>query len=173
MADSTTAAPAPADPDATVRAETLANTAITVVIAAAVTWLLFRGQSSIPALAPPPGGIFGILPATFNFTLLATIVLTLVIRARVRRGRVHHWPAGRPLPARWLPRNLVLRGVAFAAATTSLLVPTTFLLVRGGIAARLLPAQWSFGGMLALFCVYFGLLAFLITPAVVRRALAD
>jgi hypothetical protein len=96
-----------------------------------------------------------------------------VIRGRVRRGRVHRWPAGRPLPASWLPRNVVLRGVAFAAAMTLALVPATFLLVRGGIAAGVLPAAWPFGAMLALFCAYFGLLAYLVTPPVVRRALAD
>jgi hypothetical protein len=173
MPATTTAAPAPADPDATVRTETLANTAITVVLAAAIAWLMFRGQSQIEALAPPPGGIFGIVPGTFNFTLLVTIVLTLVIRGRVRRGRAQRWPAGRPLPATWLPRNVVLRGLAFAAAMTLTLVPATFLLVRGGIAAGVLPAAWPFGAMLALFCAYFGLLAYLVTPPVVRRALAD
>jgi hypothetical protein len=170
---STTERTGPAEPDAMVRNETVANTVITVVLAAAITWALFHGQSTIPALAPPPGGIFGLLPGTFNFTLLVTIVLTLVIRGRVRRGGVGRWPTGRAVPLRWLPANVVLRGLVLAAVVTLVLVPATFLLVRAGIGAGVLPYEWSFAGMLLLFCAYFGLLALWVTPVIVRRALAD
>jgi hypothetical protein len=170
---STTERTGPADPDAMVRDETVANAVITVVLAAAIVWALFHGQSAIRALAPPPGGIFGLLPGTFNFTLLVTVVLTLVIRARVRSGRVGRWPTARAVPLRWLPANVVLRGFALAAVATIAFVPATLLLVRAGIGAGVLPAEWSFAGMLLLFCAYFGVLALWVTPVIVRRALAD
>jgi hypothetical protein len=170
---STTERMAPGDPDAMVRNETVANTAITILLAAAIVWALFHGRAAIPALAPPPGGIFGLLPGTFNFTLLVTIVLTLVVRGRVRKGRVGRWAPGRAVPLRWLPANVVLRGLALAALATLAFVPATYLLVRAGIGTGVLPAEWSFGAMLLLFCAYFGLLALWVTPVVVRRALAD
>jgi len=168
-----TANVAPRDPAATVRTETVANTVATVVIASVLVWLLFGGQSEIPALAEPPGGIFGIVPGTFNFTLLVTLVLTLVIRARVRRGVAAPVPRTAPARFAWLPANVVLRALALAAATTLLFVPATFALVWAATAAGLLPSTWSFAGMLAFFDVYFVLVALAITPAIVWRALRD
>jgi hypothetical protein len=160
-----------ADPMRMVRTETAINTVATVVIAGAISWLLFRGQDSIPALAAPPGGIFGIVPGTFNFTLLVTLVLTLVIRGRLRAGRVRRLPpAG--IVAR-LPRHAFARALVLAAATTLAFVPLTFALVRAGIGAGLLTNSWSFAGMLAFFCAYFAVVALAVTPLIVRRALAD
>lgn len=159
------------DPLRMVRTETVANTIATVVIAAVIAWLMFGGQPSITALAAPPGGIFGIAPGTFNFTLLVTLVLTSVIRGRVRRGRVGRLPVS-GLAAR-LPRHLLLRAVALATVTTVAFVPLTFGLVRAGIGAGVFPAAWSFAAIVAFFCAYFALVSLVVTPPIVRRALAD
>ncbi|HRX89743.1 MAG TPA: hypothetical protein P5528_09880 [Steroidobacteraceae bacterium] len=165
---------APAEQAAMVRRETVANTLATIVIAAVLTWLIFRGQASIEPLAAAPDGIFGILPGTFNFTLLVTIVLSLVIRARVRRGAV-----GRLAPGEGsrvgaaLPGNVLLRGIVLALIVTLLFVPLTYGLCYALSAAGVLPDRWTFAGMLAFFVAYFTLLAWLVTPVIVWRALRD
>jgi hypothetical protein len=169
-----TAARATAEPGPMVRRETLANVLATVSIAAAIAWLAFRGAGPYPSLAPPPGGIFGILPGTFNFVLLVTLALTLVVRGRVARGAVRRAAPdeGVRRGAR-LPRNALLRALALAAATTLLFVPATYALVWLATSAGLLPPAWSFAGMLAFFEAYFVAVALFVTPAIVWQALRD
>lgn len=165
---------APAEHAALVRRETINNTVATAVIAALITWLLFRGQKAIDPLSSPPGGIFGILPGTFNFSLLVTIALTLITRGRVSRQAL------RPLAAHegvglgsWLPHNALARGVLVAACLTALLVPTTYIAVRLVTNLEWLPQTWSLTGMAVFFVCYFVLLSLLVTPLVVWRALHD
>lgn len=162
-----------ADAETTVRIETAVNTVATIVIAAAVSWLLFGGEAAVVALARPPGGIFGILPGTFNFTLLVTLVLTVVLRRRRARGRVGRASLDGAAVAGALPRHLLLRAVALALTATVLFVPATAALVWLAIARGVVAPAWSPGGMLAFYCSYFALLALAVTPSVVRRALAD
>ena len=153
---------------AMVRKETIGNTIASIVIAAILTWLLLHGRGSIPALGAPPRGIFGIFPGSFNFTLLVTIVLTLIVRRRVKSAVV-----ARRAAASRLPGNVVLRGLLLALAALLLAAPTVFILVRLVIAAGLLPSLWSIGGMIGFYAAYFALLSLLITPLIVRRALSD
>lgn len=164
------AAPPPllAEQAAMVRKETIANTIASVVIAAMLTWLIFHGRPAIPALDSPPGGIFGIFPGTFNFTLLVTIALTLIVRKRVNTALV-----ARRVAVTQLPTNVLLRGLVLALAATTLMAPTGLALVYMGIHAGLLPALWSLYGMMGFFVSYFALLSVLITPVIVRRALSD
>jgi hypothetical protein len=169
-----TATATPADAAAVVRRETIANTVATAVIAALLTVLIFRGRDLIPAFEAPPGGIFGILPGTFNFTLLVTLVLSQVIRARVRRGGAPRAPrvAGL-LRGAWLPSNLLLRALLLAAVATVLLVPLSAGLVRGLVGLGVLPEAWSLAGMGGYFVLHFVVLSLLVTPPVVWRALQD
>lgn len=158
---------------AMIRKETLINTVATAVIAAALSWAIFRGQPAI-ALAPPVGGILGILPGTFNFTLLVTIALTLITRRRVRAA------VGPPLARAdlkglrgALPSNVLARALTLAGLATLVFVPVCV----GGVwlATRLsaLPLQWSFAGLLGFYVVYFVVLSMVVTPIVLWRALAD
>ena len=157
-----------------VRRETVVNLAVSAVLAAFVGWLIFRGDTALVALAPPLGGVFGIVPGTFNFTLLVTLGLSMVIRKRVRAGAAPLLDASHA-GTRWarLPQPLSLRALTLAVLATLTFVPLTLLLVRVAIGAGLLPAQWSFAGMLGFFVVYFVLLTWAVTPIVVWRALLD
>ena len=155
-----------------VRRETVLNTVLTAVIAAALTWVLFHGRAGIAPLAPVPDGIFGILPGTFNFTLLVTLGLSASIRHRVARGRVTRI-AVVPGRAARLPRLLLLRALLLAAAATVLLVPLTYGVVWTCLRAGFIPALWSFTGMTVFFVAYFCALSLIITPWVVWRALQD
>lgn len=157
-----------------VRRETVANTVATAVIAALLSLVIFRGRDSIPPLEAPPGGIFGILPGTFNFTLLVTIVLTLIVRARVRRGQLARPGSGEgSMRGARLPANVVARGLVMALLATLVLVPLSGGLVYGLVGAGLLPARWSLAGMGGYFVAHFVVLSLVVTPVVVWRALRD
>ncbi len=157
-----------------VRRETIANTIATAVIAVLLSWLIFRGRDAIGAFEAPPGGIFGILPGTFNFTLLVTVVLTLVVRGRVRRGDIARLAANEgSMRGASLPANLLLRAVALALVATLLLVPLSAGAVYALIVGGLLPERWSLVGMSGFFALHFVVLSLLVTPVVVWRALRD
>lgn len=159
---------------AMIRKETAINTVATALIAAALSWVLFRGHSSIVALSPPVGGILGILPGTFNFTLLVTLALTLITRRRVRSGSCPPLAreARRGIGAA-LPANLIVRAIVLAAVATVVFVT----LGAGGVwlATRLtaLPIEWSFQSVLGFYVVYFVILSLVVTPIILWRALAD
>ena len=139
-----------------------------------LTWLIFAGETAIPALTEPPGGIFGILPGTFNFTLLVAVALTLITRRRVSRGQYRraHVDEGARLGIS-LPGNVLLRAVALAGIVSVVLVPLTYLLVWAAIRFGGIPQEWPFVGMLVLFVGHFVLLSLIVTPIVVWRALRD
>jgi hypothetical protein len=126
---------------------------------------------SISPIAEPPDGIFGILPGTFNFTLLVTLGLTLALRARLRAAPRVAMPANSPWS--WLPRHLILRALLLAILATLAFVPLTMIAIRALVASGALPLQWSLGAMIAFFVGYFVLVTWAVTPAVVWRALRD
>ena len=157
-----------------VRRETIGNTVASAVIAAALTWLIFADQTATPALAAPPGGIFGILPGTFNFTLLVAVALTLITRRRVGRGQCRRAQVDEGVRVGVsLPGNVLLRALTLAGIVSAVLVPLTYLLVWAGIRFGWIPQEWPFVGMLVLFVGYFVLLSLIVTPIVVWRALRD
>ena len=164
----------PAEHAALVRRETISNTIATAAIAVILTWLLFRGQASIRALSAPPGGIFGILPGTFNFTLLVTLALTFITRKRVSRQQVRRLAAheGKTLGAK-LPGNALARALLLAVCFTAICVPVAYGLIQVATSVQWLPQAWSLAGMAVFFVVYFVLLSLAVTPLVVWRALRD
>ena len=155
-----------------VRKETIGNVVASAVIAALLSWLILHRQADIDLHAPPPGGIFGIVPGTFNFTLLVTFALTLITRRRVRTGQ-HARRTARVPRADWLPGNVLVRSLLLAVCATITLVPLTYALVWGAVSAGLAPPHWSFGAVLAFYVAYFVVLTVIVTPLVVWRALRD
>ena len=154
-----------------IRTETAINTVVTAVIAALITWLLFRGRGPVPLFGLPGGALFGIVPGTFNFSLLVTLVLTLVIRGRVRR-RACASAGERTGVHALLPANVLLRALLLAGAMTLLLVPSGYALawlITHGAPA---PA-WRLPALTLFYVVYFAVLALILTPLVVARALRD
>ena len=157
-----------------VRNETAINAVVTAVIAAVLSWVIFRNQADVRALATPPGGIFGILPGTFNFSLLVTIGLTLVIRRRVRGGSAARLaPADGSKVGSSLPANVVLRGLVLALLATLTFVPVAGMAVWTAVRKGLVPSSWTLADMLLFYVVYFVVLSLVITPIIVWRALRD
>lgn len=149
-------------------AETLINVAASALIAAVITWLTFRGKTDVDWVGGPESGAFGIVPGTFMFTAVVTIVLSIIMSKRVERGAVSSLPpANLPTPLRWLPANVALRGVALGALAWLALVPLTMVLLRA-----VGPESTSFGALMIFYVAYFALLALIIVPIIVLRAVA-
>ena len=143
-----------------VRKETLIAVGINSALSALFALIVFGGKDA----APVRDVAFDAFPQSFMIALMTTLVPTALTRRRLRQGAVPPLATG----AMPLPRNLLLR---------ALLVAVTGALVGGGLNWLLLPLLapelWLFGPLLAFKILYGGLLALLLAPAILRRALAD
>jgi hypothetical protein len=148
--------------------ETLVSTAINALLPAAIIWFL---DVTPPQTLVGPHDILGaIVPASGLASLVMTLVLTAIVRQRVKSGMLcpFEWPKAERGVYRFVPRNLLLRAVVLGLAAVILLVPITFALVA---VAGILPLSKL--GALA-FNIAFGMLVGLtMTRFVVLPALAD
>lgn len=151
-----------------VRNETVVSIAINSLIPAAIIWFVD---------AVPPQTLIGghailgsMLPAAGLATLLMTIVLTNIVRFRVRKGVLPalDWPKAERGAMAWIPGNLILRATALAVLALVLLVPT-------GLAAvaliGILPL--SKVGFLIFNLIYGAIVGLVMARFVVLPALAD
>ena len=113
-----------------VRQETIVSVVINALVPAGIIWFLD---------AAPPGSLFGnhpllaaILPAAGLATFMMTMILTTLIRLRVRKGVLPRldWPTVERGMMRLIPANLVLRAGVLAVLAILLLVPTALLVIR-------------------------------------------
>ena len=145
----------------------LTEMAISIVpnalVSALFVWLLFRDAALIP-LWGPKGVALDLVPTTFMLTLMTTIALTLIVRARKRAGKAATAAPGWPR----LPRHPVLRGLLLGAALSLLFVPPTVLVLH-----LIWTDDWTYRGMM-LFKIAYGIVVGLVaTPVVVLAALRD
>lgn len=111
----------------TPRRHVFTQTLVSVLINAALS-LLFglatvHGRASVP-LGGAGGMAVDFYPQTFMITLATVLAVTLATRAQIRRGRLEPRVAKIPLP-----RNVLLRALAAAVATTALLAPLAGLIL--------------------------------------------
>lgn len=158
--------PLSADHRRYLRTETLINTIVNTVISAVFVWVAFRGMTSI-SLWGNPGLAFDLLPTCVAITLFSTVVLTLLTRARLKRGRVALLTSARG-PAAWLPGNVVVRALTSAAIVTIIAVPLSVAVLKlvGADGA-------SFNQVLVFKICYGAVLSALISPPLLMRAFAD
>lgn len=132
------------------------------LVSALFVWLLFRGTDAIP-LWGPQGVAFDLLPTTFMLTLMTTLGLSLIVRARRRRGVAQVAP-GFPR----LPRLLPLRGIVLGLALVVVFVPVTVLALWATW-----DGPWSYATMMAFKIAYGIAVGLVATPLVVLAALRD
>jgi hypothetical protein len=150
----------------TVNKEIITNLVINSVIAAVITWLAFAGKDAVPLLGGPESGAFGIIPGTFLFSAIITLVMGRMVRSRIERGELDTVRAS-TLPGllRRLPENLLLRALAIGVLAWFLLAPATLLFLH--LAG---PTTVAMSWLLAFFVSYFGLLTILVVPLAVVSA---
>ena len=151
----------------TVRNETLVSVVLNALVPAAI--IRFVALPGPLALAGDDGLWSAMLKGAGLATFMMTLVVTLIVRARVRKGGVAALAAvDLPAVVRLLPRFVLLRAAMMAVVAVIVLVPIG---TAAASAAHILPL--GLDGF-ALFNIAFGALSGLtMTPAVVLRALAD
>lgn len=132
------------------------------LVSALFVWLIFRGADAIP-LWGMQGVAFDLLPTTFMLTLMTTIAMTLIVRARRRKGL----PAAAP-GALYLPDNIVLRGLTLALLLCFAFVPATVMVLH-----LVWSGDWSYDRMMGFKIAYGIAVGLVATPLVVLAALRD
>lgn len=143
---------------------------LNAVISAAFAWGIFRGVAHVPLWAGTRGMAFDLVPTVFMITLMMTIALTLITRARLRRGAAPAlaWSRDSHVLLRLLPRNAVGRGLCLAAGATIVLVPLSVACLAGA------GFQTMAFGPFVWFKVAYGVaLAVLVTPIILLCAFGD
>lgn len=151
-----------------VRDETIVSIAINSLIPAAIIWFV---EANPPQTLTGEYGILGsMLPAAGLATLLMTLVLTNIVRFRVRKGALPalDWPKGERGALAWIPANVVLRAIALALLALILLVPAGLLVVA---LTDILPLTKV--GFLFFNLVYGAAVGLVMARFVVLPALAD
>ena len=149
-----------------IRIETTINAVINAAISALFVWVAFRGMAAIP-LWGNPGMALDLVPTCVAITLVSAVILTVLTRVRLARGRVRGLDTPRG-PAAWLPRNLALRALTAALVVTAVAVPATIAVLM------LVDADGaSYSHVMAFKVLYGFALSVAISPALLLRALAD
>lgn len=153
---------------AALRQEVAVSTAINALVPAAIIWLL---DVSPPQRLIGPDTILGALvPASGLATLVMTLVLTAIVRARVAKGTVPAlaWPRSERGIYRLVPHSLPLRALALALLAIVLLVPVGWAVVA---VTGILPLTKL--GALAFNIAFGAAVGLVMTRFVVLPALAD
>lgn len=145
-----------------IRIETIVAMVLNAVVGALFVWLMFGGRSMI-GLWGQDGLAFDLLPTVFMITLMTCIALTLITRARMRKGAVPPMTG----PSR-SPHLLPLRAVLFALTAVVVIVPASVLLLWA-----VWTGPWSFGAVMAFKIAFSVLLGLIVTPPILRAALRD
>jgi len=150
-----------------VRNETIVSVAINALAPTAIIWT--AGVAPPETMTGHQPLIEPLIMASGLATLLMTIIVTHLIRGRVRAGKVPPLDrANVPAFARWLPRPLALRAPVMALCAIAILAP-----LGGAVSAALGILPLGVDGFV-LFNLLFGTLVGLtMTPPVILRALAD
>ena len=151
-----------------VRNETVVSIAINSLVPAATIWFV---DASPPRTLIGEHGILGsMLPAAGLATLMMALVLTSIVRARVRNGSLPalDWPQVERGAMAWIPKNLILRAIALALLALVLLVPVGLLVVT---VIGILPLTKV--GFLIFNLIYGAAVGLVMARFVVLPALAD
>ena len=143
------------------RLQVAAAVPINALLGGVFVWLVFGGQDRIQFWGTT-GLAADLVPTTFMITLMTTLGLTLATRAALRSGKLTGTPYRRA------PRNVLLRALTFASLATLVLVPLSVILLWAAWSGN-----WSYSAVLWFKIAYAVLLGLLITPVIVRSALAD
>lgn len=144
-----------------IRRETIASVIINALFSAGVFVLLFHGLELVPYWGIG-NYVFDFAPQSFMIALMATLVPGAIAMKRQRSGKLP--PGG---PANALPGNLVVRGVVLGLASAF-----CGLALAGALAWLSGAATIDAGQALVLKVVYGAVLAAVVTPPSLRRALA-
>lgn len=147
--------------------QAIIGAAVNLVLNAAIGWAAYRSLGRIPFSGSP--SISGDLVATaFLLPLIVCLIVTPLVRAEVRNGRITPVERSQGLLSRLLPRGIIVRGIVLGLLAAVTLAPVTIWALQD-IGMREM-SLWRFVSFKAAFA---GGLAALITPVIALRALMD
>jgi hypothetical protein len=151
-----------------VRNETFVSIAINSLVPSAIIWIV--GATPPRTLLGPDPLIGSMVPAAGLATFAMTLILTQIVRARVRAGALPglDWPAQERGLMRYLPNNLLLRAIALGLLALVLLVPSGLIVM-----ALLDVLPMSRVEFLIFNLIYGALVGLVMARFVVLPALAD
>jgi hypothetical protein len=155
-----------------VQTETRISIVLSIVLSLVFAWLVFPKTGAIPFGGM--GGIaFDLLPTTFMIVLMTTVALSLLTRARKKKGSIasldlQSVEQGRSAKvARRLPGHFLLRAILLAVGACAIFLPLMI-----GVLYVLGVEQMAFWPFMLFKAVYGAFLAALFTPAILLAALA-
>lgn len=151
-----------------VRQETVVSILINAILPSAIIW--FLGVAPPLTLLGEHGIVGDMLPAAGLATLAMTLVLTNIVRMRVRKGALPalNWPREERGAMRFIPQNLLLRAVTLGLLAVVLLVPSGLAVVA---VLDILPLTRV--GFLVFNLIYGAFVGLIMARFVVLPALAD
>ncbi len=149
-----------------IRNESLVNSVVNSAISALFVWIAFRGMARVP-LWGAQGLVADLVPTCVAIAIFSTMILTLLTRARMKRGVVAPLQERRGLAA-WLPRNVLLRTLVMAVTVAVIFVPISTLGLMLADADGV-----SYGRVMVFKIIYGFVLSLLISRPLLLRALAD
>lgn len=146
--------------------ETIISVVFNTVFSIIFAFIAAQGADRLP-LWGPMGMAVDLIPTVFMITLVTTIVVTLLTYKRMAAGKAPRLDRSEGGPLAWAPRNAFLRGFIYAALMAIVLVPLSI-----GALLALGIDELPFSTFLPFKAVYGGVFAALVTPPIVRAALA-
>ena len=142
------------------------SAAINFVLSGVIGWPIFRG-SPVPVRGVPKGVAVDFVSTCFLLPAATTVIVTTLVRRRVRDGRVDRL-AKLPPVLRPVSRPLAARAVLLGSLATGVLgAPLAAGLILWGGRA------WSPETFVIAKSVFAGALAWVVTPVIAAAALAD
>lgn len=146
-----------------IRIETGISTVLNTIFCLLFGWIVFGGRERLPFAGADGIGV-DIFPTVFMSTLMTAVALTLLTRARLRKGAVTVMSG----PPTRLPRFFLLRAIVCGlAAALAIAIPTYLAL------SLINPGEWTFGGMMAMKALFGAAIGLVVTPFILRAALSD
>jgi hypothetical protein len=150
-----------------VLSQTIIGAAVNFMLNALIGWAAYRSLAHLPVSGSP--SIMGDLVVTaFVLPVLVCLIVTPLVRAETRHGKIEPLERSHGLVPRLLPRGVVVRGILLGVLAGG----TIGLLTIGALKA-LGVGEMSFGEFVIFKAALGGSLAALITPVVVLGALMD
>lgn len=149
-----------------IRTETVVGAGVNAVLSVIATWLTLGGTPAIRFCCAAPSLVMDALPHSFAVAFMATLVPSLLVMGRARKGKID----GCPPPAAWpagILRRIGLRALAFGFISALTGVALHFA------AAPLVAAEWAMGPTLGFKAIYGTAISVVVTPVALRRLFVD
>ncbi|HEX6030805.1 MAG TPA: hypothetical protein VFY90_05180, partial [Tepidiformaceae bacterium] len=101
----------------------LVGAAVNLVLNGAIGWAAFRSLDRVP-FSGSPGISRDLVGTAFLLPLLVCLIATPLVRAEVRRGKIASAEPSGSI-SRFLPRSLLLRGIALGLLAAVTIAPLT------------------------------------------------